>query len=122
LIGDRDADLRNESVGAITQLASYTAQLNAGSRFFDMRCTRHDDDGLIYMKHADYLFQKLEDVLKQLLKFHNANPGEFMFFDFDFAPDLGLSNQIADIVEAILGTDNLHIPMSANPTVATIPT
>jgi hypothetical protein len=43
LIGYRSADMRNESVGAITQAASYMAQLNAGSRFFDMRCTRHDD-------------------------------------------------------------------------------
>ena len=37
LIGNRDADLRNEAVGAITQSGSYTAQLNAGSRYFDMR-------------------------------------------------------------------------------------
>jgi hypothetical protein len=49
------------------------------------------------MKHADYLFQSLEDVLKQIYKFHLSHPEEFFFLDFDFDADLTLSNKIADI-------------------------
>jgi hypothetical protein len=49
------------------------------------------------MKHADYLFQSLEDVLKQIYKFHLSHPEEFFFLDFDFDADLALSNKIADI-------------------------
>jgi len=49
------------------------------------------------MKHADYLFQTLEDVLKQIYKFHLSHPGEFFFLDFDFDGGLALSNKIADI-------------------------
>jgi hypothetical protein len=48
------------------------------------------------MKHADYLFQTLEDVLKQIYKFHLSHP-KFFFLDFDFNADLALSNKIADI-------------------------
>jgi hypothetical protein len=49
------------------------------------------------MKHADYLFQTLKDVLKQIYKFHLSHPEEFFFLDFDFDGDLALSNKIADI-------------------------
>jgi hypothetical protein len=49
------------------------------------------------MKHADYLFHSLEDVLKQIYKFHLSHLEEFFFLDFDFDADLALSNKIADI-------------------------
>jgi hypothetical protein len=52
LTGDTAKDLTNEGAGSITQCGSYTAQLNAGSRFFDMRCI--DIDGSIRMKHGGF--------------------------------------------------------------------
>lgn len=64
------------------------------------------------MKHADYLFQKLEDVLKQIYKFHLSHPEEFFFLDFDFDGDLTLSNKIADIGK-LPPHNMMHVPNMA---------
>ena len=64
------------------------------------------------MKHADYLFQTLEDVLKQIYKFHLSHPEEFFFLDFDFDGDLVLSSKIADIGK-IPAHDMMNVPNMA---------
>jgi hypothetical protein len=64
------------------------------------------------MKHTDYLFQTLEDVLKQIYKFHLSHPEEFFFLDFDFDGDLALSNKIADIGKTP-ARNMMHVPNMA---------
>jgi len=64
------------------------------------------------MKRADYLFQSLEDVLKQIYKFHLSHPEEFFFLDFDFDGDLVLSSKIADIGK-IPAYDMMNVPNMA---------
>lgn len=91
--------------GAITQCGSYTAQCNAGIRYFDMRCQWHDS-GAVYMHHADYYFQLFKDVLKQLDNFAKTHPGEFLFLDIDFNDD-NLAPLVHDILVQTLGEDRL---------------
>ncbi|KAI9011552.1 PLC-like phosphodiesterase [Gaertneriomyces semiglobifer] len=115
MIGDKDADLRNDMAGSITQCGSYTAQCNAGIRYFDMRCQWHDS-GAVYMHHADYYFQFFKDVLKQLDNFSKNHPGEFLFLDIDFNDD-NLAPLVKDILIQTLGEDRFatchyHIPIS----------
>ncbi|MFN0109637.1 MAG: hypothetical protein ACKVZH_12345 [Blastocatellia bacterium] len=86
---------KNEWVGAVTQLAGYASQLNAGVRYFDMRITWHNGD--LYMKHSSYYYQKFSDVLCQIRNFSDNHTGEYIFMDLDF------NDKEPGIVEAILG-------------------
>lgn len=88
----------NEWVGAVTQLAGYTAQLNTGVRYFDMRVAHHNGD--LYMHHSDYYFETFDNVLTQIRNFSNDHPGEYLFLDIDF--DLNDTNLDQDILNKIL--------------------
>lgn len=87
-------DFANQWVGAVTQLEGYTAQLNTGVRYFDMRIARHNGD--LYMHHnTDWFFETFDQVLSQIRAFSDAHPGEYIFLDLDFdTNDASLSGEI----------------------------
>ena len=76
---------KNNWVGAVTQLASYTSQLNVGVRYFDMRVKMHKNQ--LTMHHSDYYYDAFTDVLGQIVRFADEHRGEFIFMDIDFPTD-----------------------------------
>lgn len=97
----------NEWVGAVTQLFGYTAQLNTGVRYFDMRVARHNGD--LYMHHnTDWFFEKFDDVLRQIRTFSDDHPGEYIFMDVDFdASDRSLATDILTKIEQHIDTSKI---------------
>lgn len=95
--------------GAITQSGNYSAQLNAGIRYFDVRCQWHKlayvvGDNEVYLHHSGVDFEKFEDVLSgQIVPFANTNPGEIIFLDIDVNnDDMDRYDDLATTIMAIL--------------------
>lgn len=93
-------DYENQWVGAVTQLEGYTAQLNAGVRYFDMRIAWHNGD--LYMHHnTDWFFETFDQVLSEIRTWSDSHGGEYIFMDLDFdTNDNSLAQAILDKVLA----------------------
>lgn len=101
------------AVGAVTQSEDYYDQLCAGSRYFDMRIKWSNElfgfrvpgiKGHLVMKHNEITFQPLKIVLRQIKRWANRHPKEYLFLDLDFARgDKPLSDAILDALVSILG-------------------
>lgn len=86
--------------GAITQEGDFTAQLEVGVRYFDVRCKRHD--GQIVIHHGPVTGDRFEDVLsEQIVPFASAQPTEVIFLDIDIADQC--EEEVLDILERCIG-------------------
>ncbi|MCB0842792.1 MAG: hypothetical protein KDE26_05930 [Bacteroidetes bacterium] len=93
---------QNEWVGAVTQLAGYTAQLNTGVRYFDMRVVPHG--GKLVMHHSSYYYEPFANVLHQINEFAKSHRGEFIFLDVDTDPPY--VQQVLQAIEENLDISN----------------
>jgi hypothetical protein len=94
------ATMLNDFVGAITQIAGYTAQLNAGIRYFDMRIAKVGSE--LRMHHSSLHFERFQEVLTQIRNFSDAHPGEYIFMDLDFTDGNGIDGEILSALESVL--------------------
>jgi len=84
-----------EMMGALCQLEGYTAQLNAGVRYFDMRVVRSNNE--LHMHHSFLTFEKFDDVMIQIKNFSELHKGEYIFMDLDF-DDHNLGDEIISTI------------------------
>jgi hypothetical protein len=91
----------HEMAGSICQIADYTGQLLAGSRYFDVRITR--EGRTLVMKHGPITFQTFETVLHQIKSFADSHKSEFIFLDLDFDHRNGIAADVLAMLIKVLG-------------------
>lgn len=96
---DSSAYFGESITGATTQSGNYTQQLQAGIRFFDVRCQKHL--GKIYLHHGMVNGDKFSDVLNnQIVPFLKDNEKEIIIMDVDFNDDI-IDDVLGIITECI---------------------
>lgn len=84
-VGSHDAATVGMSPNAMTQGSGLLKQLQAGSRYFDLRVKKKGNDLVIF--HGPMTGQKFSSVLSDINQFISANSTQFLILDFQHLGD-----------------------------------